>query len=287
MAAFLDTCRFNPVAGGTGDWVYSSPVTGYQSPALAGAIHGRLYKFRAESANLTQWEETEGAYDSGTGTFPRTTVLYNSSGTGTGAGQSGAGTKINFTTAPQVAIVALKEDLISIEEANAFTATQQQQARFNIGAVSAPDVIVEDQKTSGTAGGTATSGSFVTRTLNTLVRNANSLAALASNQVTLLAGTYYCQWSAPAFRADNHQSRLRNITDSTTAGTGTSESAGIPSAGSAPTTRSFGSCIVTIASSKAFELQHQVTTTRSTDGFGAASAFSTEVYSRLEITRLS
>jgi hypothetical protein len=124
MAAFLDLCRFSPTLGGTTDWIYSSAVTGCQSPTAAGAVNGRPYKYRAESANLSQWEIGEGAYNSGTGTFARTTVLFNSSGTTA---------KINFTLVPQVAIVALKEDLISIEEANAFTAAQQAQVRSNIG----------------------------------------------------------------------------------------------------------------------------------------------------------
>lgn len=132
MAAWLNVCRFIPTAGGTADWTYSSAVVGYQGPALSGAVNGRVYKFRAESADLSQWELAEGAYNSGTGVFARTTVLYNSSGTGTATGQSGAGTKINFSTVPQVAIVALKEDLLSIEEANSFSSTQKDQARVNI-----------------------------------------------------------------------------------------------------------------------------------------------------------
>lgn len=132
MAAFLNACRFNPAAGGTTDWTYSSSVPGYQNPVAAGAVNERIYKYRAESADLSQWELGEGAYNSGTGVFARATVTYNSSGTGTGAGQSGAGSKINFTTTPQVAIVALKEDLIAIEEDNNFTAIQQAQARKNI-----------------------------------------------------------------------------------------------------------------------------------------------------------
>lgn len=132
MAAFLDLCRFLATAGGTTDWTYSSTVTPYISPSTAGAVNGRIYKVRAESADLTQWEVSEGAYSSaGAGSFARTTVLYNSSGTGTL--QSGAGTKINFTVAPQVWVVASKRDLLSIEEANSFTTTQKQQAQSNIG----------------------------------------------------------------------------------------------------------------------------------------------------------
>lgn len=133
MAAFLNNCRFIPTAGTTTDWVYASTVGGCQSPALAGAIDGRKYKFIAISTDLTQWEIAEGAYTAASGTFARTTVLYNSSGSGTAAGQSGAGSKISFAAAPNVAIVGVKEDLISIEEANAFTAAQMAQARANIG----------------------------------------------------------------------------------------------------------------------------------------------------------
>ncbi len=125
MAAFLDICRFNPAAGGVADWTYSSSVTGYQGPAAAGAVNGRLYKYRAESADLSQWELGEGAYNSGTGTLARATISSNSSGTTA---------KINFSAAPQVAIVALKADLVAIEEDNAFTDTQRAQARKNVSA---------------------------------------------------------------------------------------------------------------------------------------------------------
>src|SRR3954462_11833725 len=124
MAAFLDVCRFSPSAGGTTDWTYSAAVTGYQSPTAAGVVNGRLYKYRAESTDLSQWEVGEGAYNTPTGVLARTAVLFNSSG-GT--------SKINFSTTPQVSIVALKEDLISIEEGNGFTTAQQAQARSNIG----------------------------------------------------------------------------------------------------------------------------------------------------------
>ncbi|KRQ11934.1 hypothetical protein AOQ73_05875 [Bradyrhizobium pachyrhizi] len=97
---FLNVCRFNPTAGGTTDWTYSGPVTGYQSPAAAGAVNGAQYSYRAESSDLSQWEIGYGTYTSGV--LTRGTVLFNSAGTTA---------KINFSAAPQVAIVALKEDL--------------------------------------------------------------------------------------------------------------------------------------------------------------------------------
>jgi len=129
MAAFLDICRFLPTAGGTTDWIYAAVVQGYQSLAAAGAINGRLYKYRAESADLAQWEVGEGAYNASTGTLARTSILFNSAGNTS---------KVNFSAAPQVAVVALKEDLLSVEEANGFTAAQQAQARANIAAAATP-----------------------------------------------------------------------------------------------------------------------------------------------------
>ena len=48
---------------------------------------------------------------------------------------------------------------------------------------------VRDEKSNGTAGGGFTSGSFQTRTLNTVMTNEISGASLASNQITLPSGT--------------------------------------------------------------------------------------------------
>ncbi len=114
MADFITNCGFTPTVGGTADWIYASAVTGYQSPAAAQAVNGSTYVLRAQSADLTQWEYSVGAYNSSTGTFARTTVLYNSSGTGTK--QGGAGTKISFSAAPAlVAVVAIAEELVQAQ----------------------------------------------------------------------------------------------------------------------------------------------------------------------------
>lgn len=117
MAApsFSDNVKFNPTAGGTTDWTYSSSITGYQSPTAANVVNGATYEIFAISADLTQWELAEGicTITGGIPTFARTTIFYNSSATGTKTpGQSGAGTKINFTNPPLVAIVAPGEYLL-------------------------------------------------------------------------------------------------------------------------------------------------------------------------------
>jgi hypothetical protein len=206
MAAFLNVCRFNPTAGGTTDWTYSSAVTGYQSPSAAGVVNGRLYKYRAESSDLSQWELGEGAYNTGTGVLARTTVLYNSSGTTS---------KINFSAAPQVAIVALKEDLISVEESNSFSTTQKAQARTNIGAAVAPvtyssalgaDVTMTTQNTAYNAVSVAqgTSGTFLVigRALVVDPTGAAAIFARLSDGLTIWATSGPVNTSAASARLE-------------------------------------------------------------------------------------
>jgi hypothetical protein len=104
MAAggFLNIARFTATSSGTGDFVVSSAVTGYQTPASAGAVNATVYSYRAESADLTEWEIGEGAYTTGTTTLARTTVHASTNG----------GAKVSFTAAPQVAVTALAGDLL-------------------------------------------------------------------------------------------------------------------------------------------------------------------------------
>lgn len=94
-------CRFNPASSGTGDFVVSGAVPGYQTPSSAGAVNGATYRYRAESADLSQWEVGYGAYNTGTSTLARTTILFSSA----------SNAKVSFTAAPQVAVVVLAEDL--------------------------------------------------------------------------------------------------------------------------------------------------------------------------------
>jgi hypothetical protein len=150
-----------------------------------------------------------------------------------------------------------------------------------VSASTAPNVIIQDQKISGLDGGTFNSGADRTRTLNTLVRNASSLASLSSNQFTLPAGTYYIEWTTPALQVNGHQSFLYNATDASTVAR--SQTAYANSDGSWGVTDAMGCAVVTIASSKAFEIRHRCATSRATYGFGRAADFGTEVYTSVKI----
>lgn len=75
---------------------------------------------------------------------------------------------------------------------------------------------VQDQRASGTGGGTLTAGAWAARTLNTVVRNTVTGASLGSNQVTLPAGTYDIFGRAPGVRVNRHRIRLYDVTNATT-----------------------------------------------------------------------
>src|SRR5581483_9387461 len=150
----------------------------------------------------------------------------------------------------------------------------------------APDLIVREEQTTNTGGGTATAGAFQARIFNTVVRNALAGASLngTTGDVTLQAGSYYIEWSAPAFEVGNHLTRLQNITDGTTIETGTSEE---NATATTITTRSNGSTVLTITSAKAIELQHSFQTTKSTTGLGAPTNLGAkEVYAWLKVWRV-
>lgn len=149
----------------------------------------------------------------------------------------------------------------------------------------APDIIVQEQAATSTTAGSFTAGSFVTRALNTVVRNVVGGASLASNKVTLPAGTYTVQWSAPAYIVGTHATRLFNVTDSATIETGTAEKS---STADTTQTKSTGLAVFTLSSSKDIRLEHQCTTTNGTNGLGIASGFGAhEVYSYVWIWKVA
>ena len=144
--------------------------------------------------------------------------------------------------------------------------------------------IFTDEKTSGTDGGTFTSGAWRTRDLNATQYNGIGSASLSSNQISLPAGTYLIEASAPSNRTDQHQLRLQNITDSSTTVLGqnvwcydvnlVSNMARV-------------SGVFTIAGTKTFELQHRCATTRAGDGFGLGAGWGTEVYASITIAKVA
>jgi hypothetical protein len=143
--------------------------------------------------------------------------------------------------------------------------------------------ILQDQKISGTAGGTSTLGSWQTRDLQTEVYDGIGIT-ISLNEFTVPAGTYLIKWSAPAWAVTRHQSRLYDVSGGAPSGQGSS----IMTAGATVTYRgdtapSTGTARVTVGSSNAYRIEHQTSETHASNGFGAAASFGVEVYTQVEI----
>ena len=139
---------------------------------------------------------------------------------------------------------------------------------------------VQDQKSTSTNGGTSSAGGWQTRDLNTEQSDSGGHVSISSNQMTLDAGTYIVNISAPCCNVNSHQIRLYNITDSSVVLTGTSE---LAYAGSNVQTRSLISGSFTISGSKVLAVQYKCSTGVSTIGLGVAGSFGTEVYTIVEM----
>jgi len=146
---------------------------------------------------------------------------------------------------------------------------------------------IQDQKTSGTDGGTFTAGAWQTRVLNTELTNTITGASLSTNQITLPAGDYYVESSAIGYRVNRHATRLFNTSDTATILSGFSVNSDNTSGGmnNAMLSGSF-----TLAAPKVLELQHQCQTTFATSGFGidVGTTFTVgnELYSDIKIWKV-
>lgn len=142
-------------------------------------------------------------------------------------------------------------------------------------------IVIQDQQTTGTNGGTATSGSWQTRTLNTVQSNVDSLASLSSNQISLTEGIYLFEVFAPAYDVSFHQCRLNDTTNGTIV-YGSSEFNVTNSQSSSRVC-----AVVTSASGATWQIQHRVQSTRLTLGYGVANSFGgPEIYTQVKITPL-
>ena len=142
--------------------------------------------------------------------------------------------------------------------------------------------IIAEQQTAGTQAGTFTSGAWRTRSLNTEITDPDGIVSISSNAFTLQAGTYLIEWMAMAFEVDRHKTKLRDTTNSTDVGIGTSKFAQAGTNNSP--NDSTGAARVTITSATTYELQHRAESTATGNGFGIEAGFSTvETYALVKI----
>lgn len=143
--------------------------------------------------------------------------------------------------------------------------------------------LLRDEKATGTAGGTLTTGAWQTHALTTEKFDPGGIVTLTANQFDLASGTYLIKGWATAYHANLHQVRIRDVDNNVTAGVGgnarcmsTDENQDI----------SVVTCQVVVSGTTTFELQQRSSRTQTTDGFGVANSFGeVEVYAEVEIWR--
>ena len=124
----------------------------------------------------------------------------------------------------------------------------------------------------GTNGGTATAGSWLKATINTVKTNEITSATLSSDVISLPAGTYYAQCNSFWTNCGYPQTRLRDTTNSATLIVGTNNySEGYASV------NSFTDGRFTLSGTANVELQYWVTTTYANTGQGMSAPASGEV----------
>lgn len=144
---------------------------------------------------------------------------------------------------------------------------------------------VRDEKTATTSGGSSSAATDNVRTLNTVVTNEITGASLASNQITLPAGTYSIQATAPAFLTNRHRIFLYNTSDSAVEVLGRNVYSDSTDSGfnTSDMTGRF-----TIASSKVFELRHYTESARASNGLGVdANDSRTSIFADVIITKVA
>jgi hypothetical protein len=107
-------------------------------------------------------------------------------------------------------------------------------------------------------------------------------ASLASNQITLPAGTYRISAAQQLVRSARASTRLYNVTDAAVL------SVGLNVFGLSTGSGFLSSidCVVTLADVKVLSLQYFVSSATGTFGLGTAASAGTEVYSRVVVEKL-
>ena len=125
--------------------------------------------------------------------------------------------------------------------------------------------IICDQKADSDSGGDFTNGAWRTRNLNTEIADPDGIVTIANDQFTLQAGSYLIEASAPAYKVNNHQTRLYNATTSAVVQYGQNA---YSDATENVADESSVVARVTITGATAFEIQHRAMNSKTTNGFG-------------------
>jgi len=150
---------------------------------------------------------------------------------------------------------------------------------------------LQDRKTQNTAGGTATSGAFFTRDLNTELVDTGNHCTLSGNLITLAAGTYEILATVPGYKVGSFQAALINTTDGGMVqdinGNELYSDTACSAAADGVMVRATLMGRFTIAAGKALSLSMRVQTNGTTTGNGIAANFGPEIYTQVWLTKLA
>lgn len=135
-----------------------------------------------------------------------------------------------------------------------------------------------------TAGGTATSGSWLNIPLNTEDIDTANIASLSSSTISIPAGTYQVYGTNCFVETTNSQIRLFNVSDAAVILNGTSIQA-IGTSLQSISSEVFG--VFSISTTKIIAFQYQVGVTVSTFGLGNLANFGNEVYAQIELVKIA
>jgi hypothetical protein len=138
-------------------------------------------------------------------------------------------------------------------------------------------------ETLGTEGGNIATGAWRTLQLNGELFDADGIATVASNQITLGAGTYEVVAYQPVFyECERAQTRIYNATDSAIIQEGLSQREG----GSGGAANGLTVAQFTLAGTKAIEFQVRLAIANNPFGGGVGADFDTEQYSTVLIRKI-
>jgi hypothetical protein len=140
--------------------------------------------------------------------------------------------------------------------------------------------IFQDQKASGTDGGTATAGSWITRTLQTVVENNIPGCSLAANIITLPAGDYYVLADGAFYGTRDYRQRIYNNSDAVQLGRGINGTTG----GGGVTHSQLVTAAFSLASPKGIALQYRCGIGQASNGLGNAASIAGEVETFASVT---
>tara|TARA_R110000868_G_scaffold113599_1_gene304716 strand:- start:80 stop:604 length:525 start_codon:yes stop_codon:yes gene_type:complete len=155
----------------------------------------------------------------------------------------------------------------------------------NFSAVSPQFATFNETQANGTDGGASIATTWTTRVLNTTILNGISGASLATNQVTLPAGTYVATVMSPFRNTNLTKVRLYNVTDASITAIG--QNTNMDSSGAVGGVATLQAQF-TIAASKAFAVQYYCQTATASFGLGrAVSASTSEIYTSIQIQKIA